>query len=250
MAEGRRLLVLGGTADAVALSGRAAALPALTVVTSLAGRTRFPREPAGALRVGGFGGVEGLTTYLNRERIDMVVDATHPFARGMSRNAAAACSRLGTPRVALLRPPWERQPGDTWIEVASAESAAERVGDVGGRIFLAIGRQELAPFSRAAETWFLVRVIEDGAAPVPLAKARVVTGRGPFSVAGEAALLRRHRIDGMVSRNSGGDATYAKIAAARRLGLTAVIIRRPPKPAGATVETVDEAVTWIGRHLD
>lgn len=246
----RRLLILGGTAEAVSLSARASLLPGLQVVTSLAGRTRAPTLPEGELRVGGFGGSGGLRNYLAAETIDLVVDATHPFATQISRHAVEACARQGVPRLLLARPPRTREAGDTWIEVADEAEAAARLPDLGQRVFLALGRQNLAAFAGLPGTWFLVRLIEAPAGPLPLADYEAIAGRGPFPVADEHTLLEAHRIDCLVSRQSGGDATYGKIAAARARALPVVMIRRPPTPAGESVADVERAVDWIEARLE
>jgi precorrin-6A/cobalt-precorrin-6A reductase len=246
--EPRRLLILGGTGEAVALAGRLVADPRLHVITSLAGRTRDPANVPGALRVGGFGGADGLAAYLEAESIALLVDATHPFAARMAANAARACAETGVPRLKLLRPPWRAGADDRWTEVPDMAAAAETVGRSGGRVFLSVGRQDLAAFAGLENVWFLVRTIEPLDRPCPLRQAEVIQGRGPFAEAAEAALLTDHRIDLLVSKNSGGEATYAKIAAARRLGLPVVMVARPHAPAGdtdATVATVEEAVAWV-----
>lgn len=248
MAEAR-LLILGGTAEARLLAARTAAIPGLVTVTSHAGRTRQPRVPAGELRSGGFGGVDGLAEYLAREGVDLAIDATHPFAARISAHAAAACARTATPLVALRRPQWRAGPGDSWIGVDDMEAAAAALDDRFGRVFLAVGGNELACFAGLAGKWFLVRLVEPPSAPPGLADCEVVIGRGPFAVADEKRLMTDRAIDGVVSKNSGGDATYAKIAAARELGLPVVMVRRPPPPEGETVEGVDAAVAWLSERL-
>lgn len=247
--ERRRLLILGGTGEAAALAGRLAADPRLRVITSLAGRTRAPAEVAGDLRVGGFGGAAGLAAYLEAEAIGLVVDATHPFAARMAANAARACAEAGVPRLKLLRAPWRADPGDRWHEVADTAAAARAVGESGRRVFLSVGRQDLSAFASLEDIWFLVRSIEPLGSPSPLSGAEVIHGRGPFTETAEIALLKGHRIDLLVSKNSGGEATYAKIAAARTLGLPVVMIARPPAPAGEAVATVDAAAAWVEAQL-
>jgi precorrin-6A/cobalt-precorrin-6A reductase len=247
--EPRRLLILGGTGEAVALAGRLAGDPRLRVVTSLAGRTRAPARAAGEIRVGGFGGASGLAGYLEQESIGLVVDATHPFAARMAANVARACAETGVPRLKLLRPSWHAVAGDAWIEVPDMASAAEAVGQGGTRVFLSVGRQDLAAFAGLEHVRFLVRSIEPLEAPSPLADCMAIQGRGPFTEEAEAALMRKHRIDLLVSKNSGGGATYAKIAAARTLGLPVVMIARPPAPPGETAATVEEAAAWVEEKL-
>jgi len=247
--EPKKLLILGGTGEAVALAARLAEDPRLTVITSLAGRTREPAKVAGAVRVGGFGGTAGLATYLEAESISLLIDATHPFAAQMAANAAQACAETGVPRLKLLRPAWRATQSDNWIEVPDMKAAAEAVARTGMRAFLSVGRQDLSAFAELENIWFLVRSIEPLEGPCPFADCAVIQDRGPFTEAAETALLKEHRIDVLVSKNSGGEATSAKIAAARGLGLPVVMIARPQAPAGEMVESVEEAVTWVGGRI-
>ncbi len=248
MREARSLLILGGTREAADLARRLSGEPGLRIVTSLAGRTRTPAAIAGDVRSGGFGGADGLAGYLRTEAIDLVVDATHPFATEITANAAEACGRLAVPRLRLLRPPWSPMPKDRWIEVGSLAEAADRMAAIGERIFLSVGRQNLTAFAEVTGCWFLVRMVDAPEAPLPLAHYAVVTGRGPFRLPDEAALLRRNGIDALVSRNSGGSATYAKIAAARSLQLPVLMVRRPPEPPGERVATAATALAWIREY--
>ena len=229
-----RLLILGGTAEAVELARACAARLQLQVISSLAGRTRAPGLPLGEVRIGGFGGPGGLTRFLAERAIDRVIDATHPFAVQIGTHAELACREAGVLRLRLLRPPWTREPGDHWIDVADLTEAARRLPSLGRRIFLTIGHQDLAAFARI-DLWFLVRAIEP-LGVLPLGQGQWLAGRGPFGVEDEIALLRTHAIDVLVTKASGGDATYAKLAAARQLGLPVVMVRRPPPPPGPVVE--------------
>lgn len=240
-----RLLLLGGTREALDLAQATAGSSHLHTITSLAGRTRAPAQIPGEVRVGGFGGAEGLADYLEAQAIDLLIDATHPFAEVMGHNAARACHVTGVPRLKLLRPAWKKETGDRWIEVEGAEQAAEALPGLATRVFLTIGQRDLQPFSRRPEVWFLVRLIDPPADPLPLPRHELVLGRGPFAEADEIALMREHRIEALVAKNSGGRLTHAKIAAARRLGLPVVMRRRPDAPPGETVETVDQALAWI-----
>lgn len=240
-----RLLILGGTREAAELAARAEDAGACQVITSLAGRTRKPSPPAGLVRSGGFGGAEGLARYLVDEAIALVVDATHPFAARISAHAALACARADIPRLMLVRPPWQRKGGERWIEVDDAAQAAARLPAHGSRAFLTVGRRDLGPFADLAETWFLVRLIEPPAQALALARYELITGRGPFAQEDEARLLARHRIEVLVSKASGGEATYGKIAAARAAGIPVVMIRRPPSPAGERVGSVEAAMAWL-----
>jgi len=247
--DGRwHLAILGGTADAAALAAESARLPGLSVVTSLAGRTRVPADLAGAVRVGGFGGADGLAGWLRRERIDMLVDATHPYAGTISANAAEACRIAGVPRLMLERPPWARRPGDRWVPADGVEHAVTRLPE-GARVFLTIGRQELAPFAARPDCHYSIRLIEPASDALPLPGADLIFARGPFDLDGERALLRDRRIDCVVAKNSGGTATYPKIQAAREAGLPVVMIDRPPLPHGARVGDVLSALGWIGRTM-
>jgi precorrin-6A/cobalt-precorrin-6A reductase len=243
----RNLLILGGTAEAVALA--ATALDrfggALAVTTSLAGRTRRPGPIPGRVRIGGFGGPEGLAAHLGRECIDRLIDATHPFAARISLAARLACETAGVPRLALLRPPWRQQPGDRWIEVDDMSAAAAAVARIGRRAWLTVGAGELAAFTRSTAVHFLVRLVEPPRRPLPLPGCEVIVGRGPFVLADERKHLERYAIDVVVSKASGGAATEAKLVAARELGIPVVMIRRPPPEPGTAVDTVAAALDWL-----
>ena len=249
MNEPRRVLLLGGTGDSRALAERLAALDSIEVISSLAGRTEAPLTLPGSLRIGGFGGVEALARYLKEERIDLLVDATHPFAERISDNAEAACQLTETPRLVLQREAWRPVTGDHWITVPDAASAAEELPGLAERVFLTVGRQELAHFEKLKSIWFLVRMIDAPRQPLGLAKSAVVLGRGPFDKAGERDLMQRHRIDALVTKNSGGEAVYAKIAVARALGLPVVMIERPQESDVETAASVDAALDWISERL-
>jgi precorrin-6A/cobalt-precorrin-6A reductase len=244
---GAHVLVLAGTAEAAELATRLHQRD-VRVTASFAGRTRGTRELPCAVRVGGFEGVDGLVAALRDGGFDLLVDATHPFAARMPHQAAAAAERAGVPRLRLLRPPWQAGPGDRWDDVDDLAGAARRLGEVGARrVLLTIGRYDLGAFTGlpgGEGTRFVVRSIEVPE-PLPLPGATVITARGPFTVAGEAKLLAEHRIDTLVTKNSGADATSAKLAAAREAGVRVVMVRRPDPPAGPRVETVDEAVSWV-----
>jgi precorrin-6A/cobalt-precorrin-6A reductase len=238
-------LILGGTAEAVELARACAVGPEVEVISSLAGRTRAPGLPPGEVRIGGFGGAAGLTRFLAERAIDRVIDATHPFAVQIGAHAELACREAGVPRLRLLRPPWIREAGDHWIEVADLAEAAQRLPELGCRVFLTVGHQELGAFARL-DLWFLVRAIEPPDA-LPLRQGQWLAGRGPFSIEDEFALLRAHAIDVLVTKASGGGATYAKLAAARQLGLPVVMVRRPPPPPGPVVDSVEASLAWLER---
>jgi len=240
-----RVLILGGTTEASALSRLLAGDPRFDAVLSLAGRTSTPAAQPVAVRVGGFGGVEGLVSHLRDEKIDAVIDATHPYADRMSAHAVAACEKAGVALASLVRAPWRRQASDDWKDAADTEAAANAIGRSPRRVFLGIGRQELAVFARAPQHHYLARVIEAPPAEGLPPHVTLLQARGPFDLAAETALLRERRIEIVVSKNSGGAATYAKIEAARALGLPVVMIARPHKPAGHVVATPEEAVAWL-----
>jgi precorrin-6A/cobalt-precorrin-6A reductase len=240
-----RVLLLGGTSEASALARRLAARAGIELTTSLAGLTAERAPLPGAVRIGGFGGPDGLRAHLRDARVDVVIDATHPFARRMRWHAAQACDAVGLPRLRLERPPWIPQEGDEWVSVPTLEAAADALHEA-RRVFLTIGRRELAPFAGRPDVWFLVRAIhppED----LPLPNVHVVLARGPFVEDEERRLLAEHHIDTLVTKNSGGDAAAAKLAAARVLGARVVIVERPPSPPGPHAATVDEAVAWLSR---
>jgi precorrin-6A/cobalt-precorrin-6A reductase len=227
------ILILGGTGEARELAAR---VPA---ISSLAGRVSAPRLPEGEVRVGGFGGVDGLVQWLRDNDIHAVVDATHPFARQITANAYEACTRIGVPFLILRRPGFPPQPGWRWVD-SVAEAARNLPGE---RVFLTTGRQDLAEFAGCGQ-WFLARMVDPPEPPLPQ-RIEVLLSRGPFTVDGELELLRQHRIDVLVTKDSGGDMTSAKLEAARQLGIPVVIVRRPPLPPAETVTTVGAAISWL-----
>ena len=241
------LLILGGTAEAAALAGAACERfgEALVVTTSLAGRTRRPGPIAGRVRSGGFGGPPGLAAYLGQHGIDRLIDATHPFAAGISRAARLACEMAGVPRLTLLRPLWRRHPDDRWLEVDSMAEAAAVVSRIARRAWLTVGAGEIGAFTAIAHVHFLVRLVEPPLAPLPLRCCEVIVGRGPFTLAEERHRLERQAIDVLVCKASGGAATEAKLVAARELGLPVVMLRRPPPEPGTAVETIAAALDWL-----
>jgi precorrin-6A/cobalt-precorrin-6A reductase len=239
-----RLLILAGTAEAAALAEACAARRDTDLICSLAGRTRDPGPLPGELRIGGFGGVEGLMEFLERRAIDRVIDATHPFAAQMNRHAEEACRRAGVPRLRLLRPPWRPQPGDRWIEVSRLSSAAARLPGLGRRALLTVGQKDLEAFAGLRDVWLLVRTIEPPGL-LPAASSLWIGARGPFTLEDELTLMREHAIDVLVTKASGGGATYAKLAAARALGLPVLMVRRPELPPGPIVQSVAEALAWL-----
>jgi precorrin-6A/cobalt-precorrin-6A reductase len=237
------VLVLGGTAEARRLAAVLQRDPAFAVTSSLAGRVAVPRLPCGDVRIGGFGGAEGLTAWLRGNRTDAVVDATHPFAARMTANALAATAAAGVPLVVLRRPGWTEGPGDRWHRVPDAAAAAALVPRFGTRVFLATGSGDLAAFA-GLDAWCLLRAIDPPPPPLPT-RHHLVLARGPFTADAERALLREHRIEVLVARDSGGELTAAKLVAARELGLPVVLIARPPVPDAPAVTSVEEAVAWL-----
>lgn len=238
-----RVLLLGGTGEARALARLLPAEPGIAVTSSLAGRVANPQLPVGDVRIGGFGGVDGLRAYLRDNEIDVVVDATHPFAATMSANAWAACSAEGVPMLGLRRPGFVEQPDDRWHRVPSLADAAAVVPTLGERCFLTTGRQEVAAFARVEGVHFLVRAIDPPETMPP--DAELLLARGPFTVADEIALMRDHGIDVLVTKDSGGAMTSAKLDAARALGIPVVVVERAPYPPAPVVETADAAARWV-----
>jgi precorrin-6A/cobalt-precorrin-6A reductase len=241
----RRILILGGTAEARQLAERVATRADLAATLSLAGRTASPAPQAVPVRIGGFGGADGLARYLVAERIDALIDATHPYAARMSANAALAAGPAGVPLLVLRRAPWVALDGDRWIDVADVAEAARALGSAPRRVFLALGRNELGAFVGAPQHHYLARSVDPVEPPLAVPHARYITGRGPYAEPDERALLEGHRIEIVVAKNSGGSATYGKIAAARALRVPVIMLRRPALPTGETVESVDAAVAWL-----
>jgi precorrin-6A/cobalt-precorrin-6A reductase len=242
--------------EARQLTERLAKRADLAVTLSLAGRTAAPALPPVPVRVGGFGGAQGLADYLRDQKIDILIDATHPYAATISSNAAAAAPRARVALLALRRPGWTPVAGDHWVEVEDVAGAVRALGNVPRRAFLALGRKEIEPFADAPQHSYLVRSVEPVTPPLMVPHAVYITARGPFAAADERALCEQHRIEVIVAKNSGGPATYGKIAAARALSLPVILLRRPPPPPysppfagesreGAAVETVDDAVAWL-----
>lgn len=227
------VLILGGTAEARELAASLTARPGYRVTTSLAGRVSRPGALTGDVRVGGFGGAEGLAGWLREQRVDALVDATHPFAESITANAARAAAATGVPAVVLRRPGWRPGPEDRWHPVASLDAAADLLPRLGSRVFLTTGRMGLATFAHLTDLHFVVRSVELPEPPMP-PHTEVLLARGPFTVADESALLLEHCIDVVVTKDSGGEATAAKLTAARELALPVVVVRRPPLPYGVT----------------
>ncbi len=242
-----RILLLAGTSEATALTKVLEPLDHIALTVSFAGRTSRPQSVAGRQRIGGFGGVDGLAGYLLHNKVDVLVDATHPFAARMRWNAHLACERLGIARVRIERPPWIPIPGDRWRMVPTLADAPDALAGA-LRVFLTTGRQDLGPFVDMRDTWFLVRSIEPPD-PMPLVHAEVLLDRGPFTLERERSLLERREIDVLVTKNSGGASTAPKLLAARELGVDVVMVERPPSPPGPQFSSVAATLTWLERVL-
>ncbi|MFC3283063.1 cobalt-precorrin-6A reductase [Litchfieldella rifensis] len=244
-----KVLILGGTSEASALASALAerSIPALF---SYAGRVSAPKPQPLPTRAGGFGGVEGLATFLADNRITHLVDATHPFAERMSRNALAAAQRNGIRVIALTRPTWEPIAGDRWERVAGIDAAVNALAGPPQRVLLAIGRLHLAAFAAQPQHHYLLRLVDRPEAPPPLPHHRVTIDRGPFTLDGDLALLREHGVERLVCKNSGGDGAVSKLTAARQLGLPVVMIERPALPPRREVHSSDAILTWLGHNSD
>ncbi|MEO1679327.1 MAG: cobalt-precorrin-6A reductase [Pseudomonadota bacterium] len=240
------LLILGGTTEASALA-EVVATEGIPATLSYAGRVERPRPQPIPRRIGGFGGADGLAHWLVEKGITHLVDATHPFASQMSRNAVDAATRTGVPLAALTRPPWAPCPGDTWQRVPDIAGAVAALAGPPRRVMLAVGRMHLAEFAPQPQHTYLLRLVDPPQGALPLPNAQVVVDRGPFAEAGDRALMEQHDIDVVVSKNSGGTAARAKIDAARGLGLPVIMIDRPDMPARTEFATPAEVLDWVAR---
>jgi precorrin-6A/cobalt-precorrin-6A reductase len=236
-----RVLLLGGTSEARALAARLCA--DVDVISSLAGRVPDPALPVGEVRIGGFGGIDGMRRWLVDSKVEAVVDATHPYAATITAHAATVCEELRLPHLVLARPAWP--PGDATV-VASDVEAAKTIADEGySRVFLTTGRSGVGAF-RNVDAWFLIRAVTPPDTATLPRHHEVVLSRGPYHFDDELKLLREHGIDALVTKNSGGAMTRPKLDAAARLGVAVVMVDRPPLPTGvATVDSVDAADAWV-----
>ena len=244
-----KILILGGTTEARLLAERLAGRSDLDVTLSLAGRTASPARQSVPVRSGGFGGATGLADYLVNERIDILIDATHPYASVISANAVEAARKTDVRFVALRRPAWVAVAGDRWTEVSNVREAVRTLEQAPRRVFVALGRNELAPFKDAPQHHYLIRSVDPVDPPLPLPHVIYVTGRGPFSEANDRALMTAHGIEVVIAKNSGGSATYGKIATARALDIGVIMVQRPPAPAAPAVATVEDALAWLDHAL-
>lgn len=236
---------MGGTGDANALA-EALARARIDAIYSYAGRTRIPLRHALPTRTGGFGGAAQLADFIKHEGITHVIDATHPFAAEMSRHAVEACAATNTPLIALERAPWTRTAGDNWVDVTDIDAAVTALPDAPARVFLAIGRQHIAPFAAKPQHAYTLRFVDAPDGILPLPNAEVIVSRGPFTLDGDRELMASRRIDTLVARNSGGSGARAKIDAARDLGIPVIMIGRPALPERPRVESVKEVMAWFG----
>jgi precorrin-6A/cobalt-precorrin-6A reductase len=246
-----RVLLLGGTGEASELVCAMIARfgERIVLTTSLAGRTERPMPIPGNVRIGGFGGIAGLVAYLRQHRVDLLIDATHPFAAQISAHARLACNAAAVRRLMLVRPMWRRHELDRWIEVADLAGAAAIVGKIGRRAWLTIGASEVHAFAHVRDVRFLVRLIHVPRSPLPLKLHEVVLGRGPFNLPSEQHLLQRYAIDVLVCKASGGDATEAKLIAAREANLPVIMVQRPAAEPGDKVASVAAALSWVDVFL-
>ena len=247
-----RILILGGTGEGFRLAERLGAWPDTEVISSMAGLTPAPKIPVGQVRRGGFGGVAGLVEFLKAEGICAVIDATHPFASGISQNAALACAEVAVPVIHIMRPSWVRQDGDLWTEVDTIVEAADAVPRNAGLTFLTTGKTQLSAFAHRDDVAFLARVVApisegDMSRDVP-SRLSYIYDRGPFDIEGETRLLQDRGVELIVTKNSGGDAAYAKLVAAREIGLPVIMVKRPNPPSGNCVNTVDGVLDWLKRR--
>jgi len=244
-----RILILGGTAEARELAERLAPRADLEIVVSLAGRTKSPAPQPVPVRSGGFGGVAGLADYLRQERIDALIDATHPYANIISANAIAAARQTGVRLIVLRRPPWRAVAGDRWSEATDVADAVRGLGQRPRRVFVTLGRTELTPLATAPQHFYLIRSVDPVEPPLPLPRTSYIADRGPFGAADDRALMTAHAIDAVLAKNSGGAASYGKIEAARALRIEVIMLRRPAPPNVPAVESVDEAIAWLDHAI-
>ena len=244
--DGRNILILGGTGDAIFIAEQLSEAPNLNIITSLAGATRNPRLPIGQARVGGFGGKEGLVDFLIKQEISLIIDATHPFSSQIKDNAIFAAKKLCLPLLHLIRDEWQLELGDQWYMVDNLQDASEKLQELSKtrkkNAFLTIGRKDLAYFSNIKNCNFLIRSIEKPNILESFCCVKWIEGRGPFSSESELKLLTQEQVDIIITKNSGGLSGRSKLLAARTLGLPAIIVKQPPRPPGEQYNTVENIV--------
>lgn len=246
----KKILILGGTTEARQLAGKLAERGGVEVTLSLAGRTESPVAQGVPTRSGGFGGAGGLANYIREQNTDLLIDATHPYAANISRNAAEAARKANVPILALRRPAWEPVEGDRWTLVGDAAEAVQELGAPPRKIFLALGRQEIGEFASAPQHSYVIRSVDPVEPPLGVPDATYILARGPFAETGEMEMLTTHRIDAIVAKNSGGGATYGKIAAARKLGIEVILFRRPLLPDVPSGASVGEVLAKVDHWLE
>jgi precorrin-6A/cobalt-precorrin-6A reductase len=251
LSEAKRLLILGGTGEAVALAEKAQSQYSdrLDVIYSLAGRVKPERIIAATVRVGGFGGGNGLADFLKAEEINLVIDATHPFAVNISANAHDACLSSLTPRLMLNRPSWDMPTEAKYLEAEDMPDAARMLSGLAKRVLVTTGQSQLDALAACPETYFVIRVIEEPANPPEIKDFTFLCDRPPYSLENEIALMQEHKIDALLTKQSGGKGTVAKIVAAIKRGIPIVMLRRPLPEPGESVETVEEALRWLGNRI-
>ncbi|MGA7326269.1 MAG: cobalt-precorrin-6A reductase [Rhodomicrobium sp.] len=245
-----RILILGGSTEASALARLLATDSRFDATLSLAGRTASPMPQPIQVRTGGFGGASGLACHLRQEHVGILVDATHPFASGMSRNAIEAAAATNIPFLAIERPAWKREPEDNWIDVADLAAAVTAVGTKPRTVFCGMGRLALPELRAAPQHRYIVRLIDMPETPHALPNAIIITARGPFTTKDDIRLFLEHGVQAVLAKNSGGTPTISKIEAARALGVPVYMVRRPPIPPRPTVSTPEEAMAWLAQHYD
>jgi precorrin-6A/cobalt-precorrin-6A reductase len=243
-----KLLLLGGTSEAARLAKELARMQGVAAVLSLAGRTNKAAPSPIPVRIGGFGGSDGLADYLQQEGFNIVVDATHPFAAQISNNAVAACAKANVPLLAIDRPQWERTDRDNWSTYATVEDAIAALPDAASTVFSALGRSSIALLCAKPQHRYVIRTVDPVAPPPELADAVIISARGPFRTEDDIALFREYRIACVLAKNSGGDAAYAKIEAARQLQLPVHMAARPAIAKRPAVATAEDALSWIAHH--
>ena len=243
-----RILLLGGTSEATSLAQSLAGENGVSATLSLAGRTANPAASLLPVRVGGFGGVDGLTEYLTRETIDLIVDATHPFAARISNNAIAASAAADIPLLAIERPQWTSAVGDEWSEFDSIDAAIAALPAAPQDVFSGLGRQAIPALGAAPQHRYVIRVVDASEPPPSLPQATIVAARGPFRTEDDLELFRKHHISRVLAKNAGGSAAYSKIEAARLLGIKVHMVRRPAIAPRSTVASVEDALAWIKTH--